>query len=283
MGDVGMKEDAASVRGSGRDRRTKSQALLPGTKANSKAAVSISRLNLRYGEVEVLRDIDLTVVPGEFLTIIGPSGCGKSTLLNLIGGLLSERAHDVSLSGTVLVEGEEPTSSDLRRGVVFQEYALFPWRTARKNIEFALEARGVDKPERGKEATQYLNLVGLEQFADHYPHQLSGGMKQRVAIARALAYEPTILLMDEPLGALDALTREKLMALVSDVWQRTEKTVVYVTHNVAEAVYLADRVIVLKPRPGEIAADVTIELRRPRDALSQAAVKYERQLRAEIR
>ena len=164
------------------------------------------------------------------------------------------------------------------RGVVFQEYALFPWRTALKNVEFGLEMKKVSAQERREAAMGYLQMVKLERFANTYPHHLSGGMKQRVAIARALAYDPKVLLLDEPFGALDALTREELQALVVDLWQQTGKTVLYVTHNLSEAVYLSDRTIVLTHQPGRIKADVRIDLPRPRDPLTVDFIEYQRRL-----
>jgi len=175
-----------------------------------------------------------------------------------------------------------PTERKVRCGVVFQEYALYPWRTARRNIEFALEALGTPSASRPERALHYLRQVGLAASAELYPHQLSGGMKQRVAIARALAYEPGVLLMDEPLGALDALTREKLMRLIEQVWRQSETTVVYVTHNVGEAVFLADRVLVLKSEPGEVVCDMPIDMPRPRDPYDPQVVELERRLRDAI-
>jgi NitT/TauT family transport system ATP-binding protein len=166
--------------------------------------------------------------------------------------------------------------------VVFQEYALFPWRSARHNVEFALEALGIPAAERRSRAMAFLEQVGLADAADLHPHQLSGGMKQRVAIARALAFEPSVLLMDEPLGAVDAMTREKLMELIDRVWRRAGTTVVYVTHNIGEAVFLADRVIVLKSNPGEVVLDLAVDLPRPRDQLSMEAIAIEKQLRGAI-
>ena len=190
--------------------------------------------------VTALRDVSFGVADSEFICVVGRSGCGKTTLLNILAGFLTPT------KGDVLIGGRAVSGRGLDRGVVFQDFAqLFPWRTAQRNVEFGLEMKGVPRDERAKIAQRFLGLVNLEQFAGAYPHELSGGMQQRVAIARALAYNPSVLLMDEPFAALDALTRDEMQRLLVDVWRETKKTIVYVTHNVAEAVYLADRVVVL--------------------------------------
>jgi NitT/TauT family transport system ATP-binding protein len=176
------------------------------------------------------------------------------------------------------------TGKGLDRGVVFQDFAqLFPWRTALRNVEFGLEMKGVSRGERSATARRFLELVGLASFANAYPHELSGGMQQRAAIARALAYNPSVLLMDEPFAALDALTRDEMQRFLSDVWRETRKTVVYVTHNVAEAVYLADRIIVMTPHPGTVKAEVRVSLPRPRDPLSVDFVEVQKRVVAELR
>jgi NitT/TauT family transport system ATP-binding protein len=246
------------------------------------ATLSITGFSLAFQNKPVLHDINLNVPAGQFVAVIGPSGSGKSTLLNAIAGFIVPTSPGVTMSGKILIGESPPGAHRLRCGVVFQEYALFPWRTARRNVEFSLEALGAPATERERRATQCLQQVGLAAAAELYPHQLSGGMKQRVAIARALAYDPSVLLMDEPLGALDALTREKLMGLVDKVWRETQTTVIYVTHNVNEAVFLADRVLVLKANPGEVVLDLMIDLPRPRDAHSGKAVDLERRLRDAI-
>ena len=250
--------------------------------APTPAAVEVKAFSLFLGDKEVLRNVDLEIPAKQFVAIIGPSGSGKSTLLNAIAGFITAASAGVQMQGGVLVGGSAPTERNVRCGVVFQEYALYPWRTARRNIEFALEALRLPPDVRRERSLHFLRQVGLSASADLYPHQLSGGMKQRVAIARALAYEPSILLMDEPLGALDALTREKLMRLIEQVWRQSETTVLYVTHNVAEAVFLADRVLVLKGEPGEVILDLAVGLRRPRDPYDPAVVALERRLREAI-
>jgi NitT/TauT family transport system ATP-binding protein len=221
--------------------------------------------------VPALQDVSFAVEAAEFLCLVGQSGCGKTTMLNLVAGFLAPTA------GEILVGGKRVTGKGFDRGIVFQDFAqLFPWRTARRNVEFGLEMKGLPREQRGEIAMNFLRLVGLEKFASAVPHELSGGMQQRVAIARALAYNPTVLLMDEPFAALDALTRDEMQRFLVDVWRETKKTVLYVTHNVAEAVYLADRVIVLSPHPGTVKAEVKITLPRPRDALSVPFLEYQR-------
>ena len=221
--------------------------------------------------VPALQDVSFAVEAAEFLCLVGQSGCGKTTMLNLVAGFLAPTA------GEILVGGKRVTGKGFDRGIVFQDFAqLFPWRTARRNVEFGLEMKGLPREQRGEVAMNFLRLVGLEKFASAFPHELSGGMQQRVAIARALAYNPTVLLMDEPFAALDALTRDEMQRFLVDVWRETKKTVLYVTHNVAEAVYLADRVIVLSPHPGTVKAEVKITLPRPRDALSVPFLEYQR-------
>lgn len=208
--------------------------------------------------VVALEKFDLHVADNEFVSIIGPSGCGKSTFLLLVAGLES------LTSGKIICDGEEVKGPDPKRAIVFQEYLLFPWQTVRKNIEFGPKVNGVTAEERRKISDKYINLIGLEGFENQYPHELSGGMKQRVAIARALANRPDVLLMDEPFGALDALTREMLQAELLRVWQTTECTVLFVTHSISEAVFLSDRVVIMSNRPGRIISDIRIDLPRPR-------------------
>jgi len=222
-----------------------------------------------------LDNISLRVDKGEFLAILGPSGCGKSTLLHVIAGLAPAR-------GQLFVHGAEITGPGLDRGVVFQDYALFPWRTVLDNVAFGLEMKKVPRPERAKLARKFVALVGLEGFEDRYPSQLSGGMKQRVAIARALAFDPEVLLMDEPFAALDAQTREILQAELLRIWERTEKTIVFVTHSIDEAVFLAQRVVVLTARPGRIKRTVAIDLPWPRTASDVRSSPQFAQIRHQI-
>ena len=196
--------------------------------------------------VPALEDISLDVAEREFLALLGPSGCGKSTLLYLIGGFLPVERGAISVNGKP-VAGPGPD-----RGIVFQHFALFPWKTVRANIAYGLERQGLPRDEREARVQSFIDLVGLTGFEDSYPSQLSGGMKQRTALARTLAFDPSILLMDEPFGALDAQTRHLMQAELLSIWQRTPKTVIFVTHDVQEAVYLADRVAVMSARPGRI-------------------------------
>jgi NitT/TauT family transport system ATP-binding protein len=210
-------------------------------------------------ELEAIRDVNLTIRQEEFVCILGPSGCGKTTLLRMIAGL------DQATSGDIMLDGENIAGPNPKVGIVFQEYSLFPWRNVIDNVAFGLEMRNMRREERYALAEQYLELVGLSQFSKSYPSELSGGMRQRVAVARALALDPFVLLMDEPFGALDAQTRNLLQNELLEIWGKTRKTIIFVTHSVDEAVFLADRLIVLTPRPGTVCEAIPIELSRPRD------------------
>jgi NitT/TauT family transport system ATP-binding protein len=209
--------------------------------------------------VTALERFSLAVEEREFLTIVGPSGCGKSTLLSVIDGLTSPE------SGRVVLRGRPLSAPGPDRAMVFQDSALFPWRTVQGNVEFGLRMRGVGASARREIARRYTALVGLEHFAHHYPHQLSGGMRQRVGIARALAVDPDILLMDEPFGALDAQTRELMGVELLKIWDQERKTVVFVTHSIDEAIYLGDRIVVMTARPGRVKQEIRIDLPRPRE------------------
>ncbi|BAI62595.1 ABC transporter ATP binding protein [Methanocella paludicola SANAE] len=209
-------------------------------------------------KLKAVDDVSLEIKDAEFICIVGPSGCGKSTLLRMIAGL-----EPVS-GGSIWMGDKKITSTSPEIGFVFQEYTLFPWRTVGKNVEFGLELKKLPPEERNKIASRYIDMVGLEKFRDSYPHQLSGGMRQRTAIARTLAVNPEILLMDEPFGALDAQTRNILQEQLLDIWQKERKKVLFVTHNVDEAVFLADRVIVMTARPGRIKEIISIDIPRPR-------------------
>ena len=212
------------------------------------------------GNVTALENIELDLEPGEFVSLIGPSGCGKSTLLRVIGDLTPPSA------GTVEVNGKSAPRARLDHdyGMVFQDSVLFDWRTVSKNVGLPLELLGWDRAKRKQRVEEMLRLVELQGFGDHYPWQLSGGMQMRVAIARALAFEPALLLMDEPFGALDEMTRERLNIELLEIWRRMQSTVVFVTHSISEAVFLSTRVIVLSPRPGRIAGSVVVDLPQPR-------------------
>ncbi len=225
------------------------------------ASLTIENVTLRYGGAKgvlAVDDISFMVAPNEFTVIVGPSGCGKSSLLYLVAGLteLSD--------GTIRVNDAAVDRPGPDRGMVFQGYTLFPWLTVRQNVEYGLKRKKVPFSERNVIVEQYLDAVGLYQFADHFPAQLSGGMKQRVAIARALANDPGILLMDEPFGALDSQTRSTMQKLLLKVWEQRQKTVLFVTHDIDEAILLGDRVIVMTARPGRIKADIRVEIPRPR-------------------
>ena len=220
----------------------------------------------KANQVEALTDIDVTIAPGEFVSLIGPSGCGKSTLLRLIASLTEPTAGAVTVNG----KPAEQARRDQDYGMAFQQSGLFDWRTVTKNIELPLELRGWDRAKRRAHATAMLELVKLREFADHYPWELSGGMQQRVAIARALAFTPELLLMDEPFGAFDEMTREHMQSELIGICAQTRTTVVFVTHSIPEAVYLSNRVIVMSPRPGRIAACIDVDLGARNDDTREA-------------
>ena len=233
------------------------------------SSVQVSGVSKRYaseqGSVRALADVTFGVDPGEFVCIVGPSGCGKTTLFRILAGLEPATRGQVTLNNSVVTE---PTPN---MGIVFQEYHLFPWRTVRGNIAFGLEkAVGLDGTDRDQRVQQLIDLVGLAGFEDSYPKSLSGGMKQRVALARALAIDPALLLMDEPFGAVDAQTRERLQDELLDIWQETGKTILFVTHDVEEAVTLADRVVVMGRDPGQLREIVPIDIDRPRSRTDAA-------------
>ncbi|MFZ2467604.1 MAG: ABC transporter ATP-binding protein [Parvibaculum sedimenti] len=209
-------------------------------------------------ETVALKDINFETYRREFLCIVGPSGCGKSTLIRILAGL------ETQTSGEVLLQGKPVRGPGRDRGMVFQGYTLFPWLTVKRNVMFGLEVNNAGRLEAETQALQWLQLIGLEKFADAYPHQLSGGMKQRVAIARALANQPRILLMDEPFGALDAQTRTRMQAHLLEIWRKIDITIVFITHDLDEAIYLADRILVLKPHPGEVQELIEVPVPRPR-------------------
>ena len=233
------------------------------------SSVQVSGVSKRYaseqGSVRALADVTFGVDPGEFVCIVGPSGCGKTTLFRILAGLEPATRGQVTLNDSVVTE---PTPN---MGIVFQEYHLFPWRTVRGNIAFGLEkAVGLDGTDRDQRVQQLIDLVGLAGFEDSYPKSLSGGMKQRVALARALAIDPALLLMDEPFGAVDAQTRERLQDELLEIWQETGKTILFVTHDVEEAVTLADRVVVMGRDPGQLREIVPVDIDRPRSRTDAA-------------
>jgi len=233
-----------------------------GDQAREKIALEATGVRKTYakdGRSLAVLDVErFSVRDGEFVTIIGPSGCGKSTLLHIMGGFIRGEAGEIRVHGRH-VNGPGPD-----RGVMFQEFALFPWKTVAGNVAWGLEAQGFAKDRIKETVDAYLSMIGLTEFRNHYPAELSGGMKQRVALARVLAFNPEVLLMDEPFGALDAQTRETMQEELTRLWERTGKTIVFVTHDIDEAVYLGDRVVVLTARPGRIREEVQIDLPRPR-------------------
>lgn len=227
-------------------------------------------------QITALKDASLSIQKGEFVTLIGASGCGKSTLLRIIAGFERPTAGEALMWNTP-IDGPAPL-----RGMVFQDYALFPWLSVRDNIGFGPTSQGWPKTKIRETADRFIEMVGLQRFADAYPHQLSGGMRQRVAIARVLANEAEVVLMDEPFGALDAMTRERLQEELLEIWRATKLTVVFVTHSVEEAIMLADRVVVMTPGPGRIESDNTVKLPRPRDLTSPAFNEIRRTMSARL-
>jgi NitT/TauT family transport system ATP-binding protein len=231
--------------------------------AVQKGRVTVANFGLSYdmleGPLEAVSDASIGVEPGEFVCIIGPSGCGKSTLLNAVAGFLKPTR------GTVEVDGEPVAGPGADRGMVFQQYSLFPWKTVRENVEFGLKMKGMERSQRERSARTLLGLAGLLSFANQYPDSLSGGMKQRVGILRALATGPKVLLLDEPFGALDAQTRVIMQQILNNIWQRLKTSVLFVTHDIDEAIFLSDRVYCMTARPGTIKAEIVVPLARPRD------------------
>jgi NitT/TauT family transport system ATP-binding protein len=226
--------------------------------------IAIERLTIRLGDgkqaFDAVQDVSLSIRPGEFVCVLGPSGCGKSTLL---GGLAG---HWRPSGGSIRVDGESVAGPHPDRGLVFQHHTLFPWKKVLDNVAFGLKMKGVGRAERHRRARDMLKLVGLEGFEDRYPVQLSGGMQQRVEIARVLINGPRVMLMDEPFGALDAQTRLKMQELLLDVWARVKTTIVFITHDIDEALFLADRIVVMSPRPGRIIDEIRLDFPRPRSA-----------------
>jgi len=231
-------------------------------------AAGVRKIYTKNGQtLEVLNVEQFTVREGEFITVIGPSGCGKSTFLHIVGGFIKAEG------GSIRVYGEEVSGPGPDRGMMFQEFALFPWKTVAGNVAWGLEAQGVARQQIEATVGKYLEMMGLADFRNHLPAELSGGMKQRAALARVLAFNPKVLLMDEPFGALDAQTREAMQEELTRLWERTGKTIVFVTHDIEEAVYLGDRVVVLSARPARIREEVRIDLPRPRDLTVKKSVQ----------
>lgn len=233
---------------------------------------NICKVYVGTKETEVLENINLTIASGEFVCILGPSGCGKSTLLEIIAGLQSPS------QGQVLLDSVPVTGPHSDIGVVFQDSSLYPWRTVLENVELGPEIKGVNKKARRELAQKYIQMVNLKGFEDCYPHQLSGGMRQRAGIARTLINNPKVLLMDEPFGAVDYLTRLQLQNELIDIWEKEKKTVIFVTHDISEAVFLAERVVVLTPRPARIKRIIDIPLKRPRDRNDTAVLEIEERI-----
>ncbi|MFC7192303.1 ABC transporter ATP-binding protein [Halocatena marina] len=246
------------------------------TNRESKEKICVQNVSKAYESTQVLDTISFSVSKGEFYCVIGPSGCGKTTLLRTIAGL------DEPDSGSVLVDSNPVTGPGLDRGMVFQEYALFPWRTVRGNIRFGLDRPACDCPDCEARVRELIDLVGLDGFEGAYPKELSGGMKQRVGIARALAVDPEILLMDEPFASVDARTRDRLHTELLDIWTQTGQTVVFVTHDIDEAVTLADRVAIMDTESGAVQSTVSIDLKRPRERTAHDFVEYVARIRDEL-
>ncbi len=240
------------------------------------AKIELTDVWLRYGALSVLEAVSLLVPAGEFVAIVGPSGCGKSSLLRLLAGL--ERPSQ----GQVAVDGQAVTAPHPRRLLVFQEDALYPWRTVWQNVAFGLELQGLGRPEVARRVAPLLQAVGLAGFENYYPHQLSGGMRQRASLARAFVMDPDVLLLDEPFAALDAMTRLVLQDVLLDMWERDRKTVVLITHDIEEALYLADRVLVMSPRPGRIRRVIPVDLPRPRPRSSTLLASLKGEVLAEL-
>ena len=246
------------------------------TSREAREKITIQNVSRSYESTRALADVSVSVAEGEFCCVVGPSGCGKTTLLRAIAGL------DDPDGGSILVGGDPVTGPGLDRGMVFQEYALFPWRTVRGNIRFGLDRPACDCPDCEARVRELVDLVGLDGFEDAYPKELSGGMKQRVGIARALAPDPKILLMDEPFGSVDARTRDRLHAELLDIWTQTGQTVVFVTHDIDEAVTLADRVVVMDANPGTVQSTFSIDIEHPRERTSRYFVSHVARIRDEL-
>ena len=233
--------------------------------------------NDKSKDFKSLDNVSLTIEKGEFICLLGPSGCGKSTLLNLIAGF------DIPSIGEVFIDDKQVIEPSASYVTIFQNYGLLPWRSVKKNVELGLETKKISKEERSKIADEFIELVGLSKFSKHHPMQLSGGMQQRVAIARALAVDPEIIFMDEPFGALDAMTRMNMQDEISNIWQQKKKTIIFVTHDIEEAVFLADRIVIMTPGPGKIKSIVSVPIKRKRDRTSEEFLKIRDQVFIELK
>ena len=276
-----MTEEIQTQNGTGSGEEVKFEPQEEWGAERDNALITIRNLNKTYvtddSSTVAIEDFSIDIDKGELISIVGPSGCGKTTLLRMIAGLLDPTA------GSITINGKECKGPGPDRGMVFQDYALFPWRSVRKNVEFGMEVNGMSKADRRKRADKLLDVVGLEKFADARVHELSGGMKQRVAIARALATHPDVILMDEPFGALDAQTRNLMQEELVRVIQKTNQTVIFITHSVDEAVYLSDRIVVLTKRPAQIKEIVDIPWERPRDRASPEFTALRKKILEELR
>lgn len=248
--------------------------------SSSNGHIRLTNVSVRFGHksgaTHAVDNVSLEILPGEFVTLLGPSGCGKSTLLNVVAGFVAP-SH-----GTAEMDGRPIGEPGVDRCVVFQQYSLFPWLSVRENVEFGLRMKGVPAAERRQTAQELLKITGLQSFENHFPEQLSGGMKQRVGIVRALANNPTVLLLDEPFGALDAQTRVVLQEILTNIWQRFRISVLFITHDIDEAIFLSDRVYVMTAQPGQIKAEVPIQLSRPRREESFESAEFQK-IRAHLR
>ncbi len=247
--------------------------LVPSQAREGRAKLAVRRVDHTFNKVAALRNVDIDVHTGEFVCLLGPSGCGKSTLLYALAGLVRPSGGHISL------DGQEVTGPGPERVLMFQEPALFPWLTVRQNIVFVLRAQGLKRKPAEVRSREFIDRVGLTGFGDTLPHHLSGGMRMRVSLARALAMDPAVLLMDEPFGALDAQTRSDMHELLQGIWMRDKKTVVFVTHNIREALVLGDRVVVMAGQPGRVLQDLEVRLPRPRDPDEEAIVELSRHIR----
>lgn len=238
------------------------------SQAGNASMISIQRISRQYGDFHALQHVNLEIVKGEFVVLLGASGCGKSTLLNLVAGF------DRPTAGRIVVNGREVTKVDPHCGMVFQQYALFPWLTVLDNVAFGLKMKGVSRTERHDVAQRFIEMVGLKGFEHKYPNTLSGGMRQRVSIARVLANDPDVILLDEPFAALDAMTRQVLQDELLQIYEKSKKTIVFITHSIDEALLLSTRMIIMSARPGRVVTDIRNDLPMPRNADVQLSPRY---------